>query len=306
MLSVSTASAASSSSTAPEPTAPDSAVMASATSTGLEEPDSVDLTGDALSSARSMARDGRQVASTTRPIALSRVGADSQDIPFAALYAYETAAAALEKADPACALDWSLLAAIGRIESDHGRYGGAELGDDGVSAPLIRGVALNGKGAVKAIRDTDAGRLDGDARWDRAVGPMQFLPSTWVYSGVDADGDGVRSPDDLDDAALAAGVYLCSGAGGLDTGKGLRAAVLRYNQSGSYADAVIRLATAYAAGKYTSVGAYTPVTSAALEPTRIDPVVPDDRPARRDSDRPGKKSGDREDRQPRDDGTGDK
>ena len=118
----------------------------------------------------------------------------------------------------------------------------------GVSTPLIRGVALNGEGPVKAIRDTDAGRLDGDERWDRAVGPMQFLPSTWVYSGVDADGDGVRSPDDLDDAALAAGVYLCSGAGGLDTPEGLRAAVLRYNQSDSYADTVIALAKAYAAG----------------------------------------------------------
>ena len=38
------------------------------------------------------------------------------------------------------------------------------------------------------------GRLDGDDTWDRAVGPMQFIPSTWAWSGRDGDGDGVAQP----------------------------------------------------------------------------------------------------------------
>ena len=46
--------------------------------------------------------------------------------------------------------------------------------------------------------------------YDRAVGPMQFIPSTWSVIGVDGDNDGKRNPQDIDDAALATAVYLCS------------------------------------------------------------------------------------------------
>ena len=59
--------------------------------------------------------------------------------------------------------------------------------------------------------DTDAGQYDNDTRFDRAVGPMQFIPSTWSVVGVDGDSDGTRNPQDIDDAALATAVYLCSG-----------------------------------------------------------------------------------------------
>ena len=166
---------------------------------------------------------------------------DNPDIPLTARAAYLRAAATMAKAAPACGIESSLLAAIGWIESDHGRYGGARLDVDGVSTPLIRGVALDGKGPVSHIADTDGGSLDGDKRWDRAVGPMQFIPTTWVSVAVDADGDGLRSPDDIDDAALAAAVYLCSAPGTLDTAEGRQAAVLRYNASMAYADAVLRV-----------------------------------------------------------------
>ena len=49
---------------------------------------------------------------------------------------------------------------------------------------------------------------------------MQFIPSTWAVVGVDADGDGERNPQDIDDAALAAAVYLCSGNEDLSTDAG--------------------------------------------------------------------------------------
>ena len=93
--------------------------------------------------------------------------------------AYKNAARNIDASTPGCHLPWTLLAGIGRVESDHGRYGGSVLGNDGVPRPAIVGVALNGKGPVAAIHDTDHGAFDGDTVWDRAVGPMQFIPSTW-------------------------------------------------------------------------------------------------------------------------------
>ncbi len=176
------------------------------------------------------------------------------DIPVPALLAYQRAAAVMAQVDGSCGLSWTLLAAIGRVESDHGQYGGARLLSDGTSSREIRGVALDGSGPLAKIPDTDAGRLDGDTVWDRAVGPMQFLPTTWSVVGVDADGDGVRSPDDIDDAALAAGVFLCSAPGDLDTQKGVRDAVFRYNPSTSYVASVLAVERAYRAGKFATPG----------------------------------------------------
>ena len=103
------------------------------------------------------------------------------------------------------------MAAIGKVESNHGRFGGAMMTDDGVVHPAILGPRLTGSPGTSSILDTDAGLLDGDQQVDRAVGPMQFIPSTWTVVGVDADGDGRRDPQDIDDAALAAAVYLCGG-----------------------------------------------------------------------------------------------
>nr|MDQ4008965.1 lytic transglycosylase domain-containing protein [Actinomycetota bacterium] len=168
------------------------------------------------------------------------------DLPTPALRAYQFAEAVMRRADPVCRLDWSLLAAIGDVESDHGRYGGAEVLPDGTSTPRILGPRLDGGGEVAAIADTDEGELDGDGRWDRAVGPMQFIPSTWSLVGADADDDGGRNPHDVDDAALAAAAYLCAGDADLNTTAGQEEAVFRYNHSESYVDLVLQLAAAYA------------------------------------------------------------
>jgi membrane-bound lytic murein transglycosylase B len=171
------------------------------------------------------------------------------DVPAAALRAYKVAARTANAVDPGCRLSWTLLAGIGRVESDHGRYGGSVLGNDGVPRPAIVGVPLNGKGPVAAIRDTDRGSFDGDKVWDRAVGPMQFIPSTWQGAGRDGDRDGTSTPNDIDDAALAAAGYLCSGAGSLDDEGAVRAAVFRYNPSDYY----VALVTAFARGYRTGV-----------------------------------------------------
>ena len=174
----------------------------------------------------------------------------SFDVPEAALRAYENAAARTASTDPACQIPWTLLAGIGRVESDHGRYGGSQLGEDGVSRPRIIGLPLNGVGPVAAIPDTDNGRLDGDKVWDRAVGPMQFIPSTWRWAGRDGDGDGVADPNDLDDAALAAAGYLCPAYGSILPESAMRAAIFRYNQSDYYVDLVMAFEEGYRTGVF--------------------------------------------------------
>ena len=185
----------------------------------------------------------RQIVSTS----------STNGIPAAALSAYQRAEAVINSADKACNLSWQLIAAIGRVESDHGRYAGNALNAKGVATPGIYGIALNGKNNTSLIGDTDAGQYDNDTTYDRAVGPMQFIPSTWSVVGVDADSDGVRNPQDIDDAALATAVYLCSGTDDLSTLSGQRTSVYRYNHSEAYVDLVLSVADNYLAGDFTSV-----------------------------------------------------
>lgn len=166
-------------------------------------------------------------------------------IPPRALAAYAAADLVVSAEQPSCGIGWNTLAGIGSIESDHGRHGGAVLGPDGRPDPPIRGPQLDGVG-VMAIPDTDGGSWDGDVVWDRAVGPMQFIPETWRRWGADADGDGIADPNQIDDAALTAARYLCA-AGPLSSPGGWRRAILSYNDLEQYADDVARAANGYAA-----------------------------------------------------------
>jgi membrane-bound lytic murein transglycosylase B len=168
------------------------------------------------------------------------------DVPARALMAYGNAELVLRETAPACHLSWATLAGIGRVESNHGRFGGARLRDDGRPSKPIIGVPLDGSSGVKAIGDTDHGRYDGDPAVDRAVGPMQFIPSTWRKWGADANLDGIGDPQQIDDAALAAGRYLCAGGRDLATPKGWWAAVFSYNNSVPYGQKVFGLADDYA------------------------------------------------------------
>ena len=168
------------------------------------------------------------------------------DIPASALRAYGLVDLALRAELPTCRVSWATLAGIGRIESDHGRYGGAVLGGDGRPSRAIIGIPLNGSPGVAAITDTDRGRLDGDVTHDRAVGPMQFIPGTWARWGSDGDGDGRADPQDIDDAALAAGRYLCADGRDLGSAGGWWAGVLSYNNSVEYGQKVFGVADTYA------------------------------------------------------------
>ena len=134
-----------------------------------------------------------------------------------------------------------------------------------MARPGIYGIALNGKNNTQDISDTDAGQYDNDTRHDRAVGPMQFIPSTWAVVGVDGDSDGTRNPQDIDDAALATAVYLCSGDDDLSAEKGQRASVYRYNHSNDYVDLVLSIMQAYMDGDFSAVPTST-LTSGVILP----------------------------------------
>jgi hypothetical protein len=204
----------------------------------------------------SAARRAPRRAATPRPRATVRSVVDgapvvasvsADGIPSVALDAYRRAAAREMTRTPACHLQWPLLAGIGRIEADHGQYRGAGLHADGLSTPPIIGIPLTGQGTAR-ILDTDKGRLDGDTVFDHAVGPMQFIPSTWQAWGVDANGDAVADPFNIYDATAAAADYLCAAGGDLRTSAGQQRAIMAYNDSSSYLAIVLSYEAAYAAG----------------------------------------------------------
>ncbi len=217
----------------------------------FQVPDLAVEPGSAVPAAASVAPDGARSTEPRPTTAAVRDWAttlsEKTEIPVRSLVAYAEAELAVRAATPNCRITWATLAGVGRVESHHGRYGGSEIGDDGQLAPPIIGIALDGSPGVQAIPDTDGGRLDGDTTWDRAVGAMQFLPTTWERWGARAEPDGAApDPQDIDDAALSAARYLCASGGDLSSPAGWWEAVLTYNASTTYGQNVFSGAEAYA------------------------------------------------------------
>lgn len=205
-----------------------------------------ELTSRAARLRTAVAEDERTVAAAEDAVTTARLNAtvDGTDISTVALDAYWRAQRTLQVLDPGCRISWWALAGIGRTESRHGTYLGSEVAADGEVTPPILGPPLDGSNGFRVVNDSDGGELDGDATTDRAVGPMQFLPSTWRAVGRDGNGDGRADPDNVYDAALGAGVYLCR-SGDLSGEAGLRAAYLTYNRSQTYVETVLGFAHAY-------------------------------------------------------------
>ena len=192
-------------------------------------------------------------------------------IPGTALRAYQNAAHIIAGEQPNCHIDWALIASIGRIESNHAR--GGFVDKKGITLEPILGPELNGVGGVAAILDTDGGRWDRDTVWDRAVGPTQFIPSTWNFYGSDGNGDGIADPNNIYDATLATGRYLCSGGLDLANPDQLRAAIYRYNNSDVYVDTVILWAEAYRKGVSPLSDSTVPIGAPSAPPVPAPPPV---------------------------------
>ncbi|MET1133429.1 MAG: lytic murein transglycosylase [Aeromicrobium sp.] len=185
--------------------------------------------------------------STTEPDEdwVATTAADRQ-IPLRAMQAYARTEISQRESAPQCSLSWNTLAGVGSVESAHGTLGGAGLDAAGVPSRKIIGPPLNGEDGTRAIEATkESTALHGDERWDRAVGPFQFLTSSWEQYGADADGDGRADPHDIDDAALGAANHLCAQERDL-AAEGWVPAVFAYNNSMAYVEKVRGIADSYA------------------------------------------------------------
>ena len=111
-----------------------------------------------------------------------------------------------QRAGEAYGIPWQVLAAINKVESNFGQNMGP----------------------------SSAG----------AIGWMQFMPSTWLRWGVDANGDGVADPWNPQDAVYSAARYLAAAGGASD----LQRAVLAYNHADWYVSEVLGLARLYGQG----------------------------------------------------------
>ncbi len=223
-------------------------------------------------------RDTASLAANAAGSQLSVVGLASgrvQGIDPIVLSAHQHAAEVKARTQAGCHLHWSLLAGIGQIESGNARS--RTVLPNGDTSPHILGPLLNG-GSFAAIRDTDGGRYDGDRNWDRAVGPMQFIPSSWQRWAADGNADGTADPNNAFDESLGAAGYLCHG-GDLAVPAQLAKAVYSYNHSWDYVRKVLSWAAAFRTGQIslqpgsgtTAQGATPPTAAPAPGPA---PTVP--------------------------------
>lgn len=199
-------------------------------------------------------------------IDLPSSGEAEAGIPASVLAAYKQAEQTIKGTDPGCNVPWQLLAAIGKVESGQAR--GGRVDDNGTTFSPILGPVLNGVGFAN-ISDTDNGAYDGDKTHDRAVGPMQFIPSTWATWGQDANSDGRKDPNNIFDAALAAGRYLCANNRDLSVKADLDRAILSYNRSQEY------LATVLSWLEYYKRGSHEVPDGTGVLPTDPGPLDPD-------------------------------
>jgi hypothetical protein len=217
--------------------------------------------------------------SPTVPLAPATSGSDptvsipggGASLPTTVLDAYLRAEASVALSDPGCNLPWQLLAAIGQVESGQAR--GGEVDANGTTYSPILGPVLDGDGFAN-ISDTDNGVYDGDAQHDRAVGPMQFIPSTWETWGADGNGDGASDPNNVYDAALAAGHYLCADGRDLAVPADMDRAILGYNHSQAYLDLVKSWYEHFVAGGAVSVPDRSGTPGPTIAPPKVTPTAP--------------------------------
>ena len=195
------------------------------------------------------------------------VTAGPRSIPPVVRDAYVRAERALAEQQPQCGISWQLLAGLGRVVSDHARGGG--LDERGTMLSPVLGPRLNGTRGVARVEDTDGGRLDRDRTWDRAVGPMQFLPSVWQRVGGGGD------PHNVSDAALAAGRFLCEQGADLRTPGGQVSALFRYQRSEAFVRAAMLWARAYGAPSVAVLAGPAPTAQSAAAGSRPAPLRQD-------------------------------
>jgi len=206
--------------------------------------------------------------SVPQDLATATATATATDIPARVLLAYRAAAARAALENPSCGIRWEFLAAFGRMETNHGRFGGSSVAENGVTTPPIYGAPLNGSrpGVIGTVT-TASGAAD------RAAGPMQFISSTWAAWGRGGD------VQNIDDATNGAARYLCAGGRDLTTAAGRNAAALSYNHADWYAADIEALFLDYVSGRHGASYPAQPPVDAPVAPTGDLFGTPADAPA---------------------------
>ncbi|MBF6168988.1 lytic murein transglycosylase [Streptomyces gardneri] len=239
----------------------DAAPVAAAVHTPESEPETLsagpqaaaDLMAGAEFAAHAMAKAAPTATPVVKTVALpagrqpAAMATGPLGVPGVAVAAYQNAERVLAAENPVCGMPWSLLAGIGRVESTHA-FGGKADAEGNPLSPVYGPVLDGSLYGNHVIRDTDDGALDGLDGYDRAIGPMQFLPETWKRYAADGSGDGIADPQNLFDAALTAGKYLCDGGLNMRDMAQQTKAILRYNHSMAYVANVMAWETSYNTG----------------------------------------------------------
>jgi len=216
-------------------------------------PEQPERIGGGVAAASGMAGDDRERPAAGSPAADFAVDpgwaedlAQRTGIPERVLGSYAASSLWAQDEYPDCGIEWNTLAGVGWVESHHGWLRGASVTADGDVRPEIIGVRLDGTDGTAEVPDTDGGRLDGDDEYDRAVGPMQFIPETWERFAVDSRGLGTADPHHIDDAAFTAANYFCSMRVDFASDDDWAKGILRDNASEEYVEDVYAAAQHYA------------------------------------------------------------
>ncbi|TQM30770.1 lytic transglycosylase domain-containing protein [Nocardia bhagyanarayanae] len=209
--------------------------------------DSVEFVSHAMAEQRSVAPPIVKTVALSADRPKADLPAGTLGVPGVAIAAYQNAERTLDAENPTCNMPWNLLAGIGRVESTHA-FGGKADADGNPLSPVYGPVLDGSLAGNNVIHDSDDGALDGLGGYDRAVGPMQFLPETWKRYAADGNGDGIADPQNLYDAALTAGKYLCAGGLNMSDPAQQSRAILRYNNSMAYVANVMAWANSYGSG----------------------------------------------------------
>jgi cell wall-associated NlpC family hydrolase len=171
------------------------------------------------------------------------------DIPPRALVGYATGELVARQEHPGCHLSWVTLAGLGKASSNHGRFGGVQIGPDGAMSKALGAVPLQGAA--------------GESATEKRSGPLQLTSQQWTRNDQSIPGSAKPDVQDVDDAAVAAGRVLCAGGADLAAGTGWWKQVGAYRDSDLFRQQVLGNAQLYATLSLDPAKASAPPTRAA-------------------------------------------